>query len=100
MNTKNKKSIKYGKINITKDEFLPRNVKVRITTLLDQDILDSLRAYAEKSGVGYQTALNGLLRVFFDDPAPKKSVKSLSEQRVRKIVQEEIRKSRGERIAS
>lgn len=56
----------------TEDKFLsdvesaisaPRkNVKVRVTAMIDADVLDELRAQAEASGVGYQTLLNMKLR--------------------------------------
>lgn len=42
---------------------LPRkDQKMRITTMVDADILDTLRERAGKQGIGYQTYLNELLR--------------------------------------
>jgi predicted DNA binding CopG/RHH family protein len=39
-----------------------REQKVRITTFIDGDILDELKAQASKEGLGYQTLLNQYLR--------------------------------------
>ncbi len=92
MTTKNNKNIEYGDVELTEDEFAPKNVKVRITTLIDEDVLIKLKAYAKKRGGKYQSVLNALLRMFFDKPPASVKVKGLSEERVRRIVQEELRK--------
>lgn len=94
MTTKNKKKdIQYGNFELPDDELIGKNVKVRITTLIDKDILDSLRAYAKKKGVKYQTALNALLRSFFENSFErKKGHSTLSEAKVRRIVREELKK--------
>ena len=92
MSTKNKKSINYGDIDLLDDEFEPKNVKVRITTLIDEDVLIKLKAFAGKRGTKYQTVLNLLLRSFFDRPVPARKVQELSEEKVRSIVREEIKK--------
>ena len=92
MTIKNSKDIEFGGVELSGDEFAPRNVKVRVTTLIDEDILIKLKAYAKKHGGKYQTVLNSLLRMFFDKPASSAKVKGLSEARVRRIVQEELRK--------
>lgn len=36
--------------------------KIRITTMIDGDVLDSLKMKAEEDGVKYQTLLNNILR--------------------------------------
>lgn len=36
--------------------------KIRITTMVDSDVLDSLKLRAEAEGVKYQTLLNNILR--------------------------------------
>jgi len=91
MTTKSKKKdIRFGNVALPDDEFLAKNVKVRVTTLIDQDVLEMLRAYAKKKNVKYQTALNALLRTFFKKPNSK--VQELSEERVRRIVREELKK--------
>ena len=52
------KKIKGPKISKSELE----QIKVRITTHLDQDVLDSIRELAEESGSKYQTILNQILR--------------------------------------
>lgn len=39
-----------------------KNIKIRITAMLDADVLDALREMAKETGVGYQTLLNMKLR--------------------------------------
>lgn len=91
MSNKSKSAdIKPGKYNLEKDEFAPRNTKVRITTFIDGDILESLKDLAKTKGIKYQTALNTILRNYFEIKPSKN--KSLSEAMVRKIVREEIKK--------
>ncbi|WP_082169856.1 BrnA antitoxin family protein [Wenzhouxiangella marina] len=41
--------------------------KTRITILRDNDIIESFRARAEATGVGYQTAINEAVRAALDD---------------------------------
>ncbi|MBU0506051.1 BrnA antitoxin family protein [bacterium] len=41
------------------------NVKVRITTYIDEDVLASLKDVADQSGNKYQTLLNTILREYF-----------------------------------
>jgi len=88
-----KRGIQYEAADILgEDVFDPKNVKVRITTFVDEDILIQLKEYAKKRGSKYQTILNSLLRLFFDKSEKSNKVQGLSEGRVRRIVQEEIRK--------
>jgi uncharacterized protein (DUF4415 family) len=59
----NKTNIDYGKKDIlSKNEFNPENVKVRITTYIDLDILEALKLEAKKTRQKYQTLLNTKLR--------------------------------------
>ena len=91
MTTKTK--LKFGTKDILDEHtFDSKNVKVRITTFIDEDILLMLKSYAKKNGSRYQTVLNSLLRSFFDTPGKGKKVHTLSEERVRRIVQEELKK--------
>jgi len=88
-----KRDIQFGAHDILDEQvFAPKQVKVRITTFIDEDILLKLKSYAKQSGTKYQTALNALLRSFFDKPDRASKVQGLSEARVRRIVQEEIKK--------
>ena len=59
---------------------------------VDEDVLLMLKDYAKKRGSKYQSVLNALLRMFFEKPAASTKVRGLSEERVRRIVQEELRK--------
>lgn len=45
---------------LTKEELA--DAKVRVTTYLDKDVLDNLRALAQDSGSKYQSILNQILR--------------------------------------
>lgn len=91
MTGKNKK-IKYGTKDIlSSDEFNPRNVKIRITTFIDLDLLETLKKISKAKGLKYQTLLNSLLRTALEDELEQKSIK-LSEKRLRKIIREELGK--------
>ena len=66
---------------LSKDEFAPKNVKVRITTFVDKDILDKLREEAAESGKKYQSLLNEKLRqTLFEEQSIKDSLKNLNER--------------------
>lgn len=57
-----KKDIVYGDVELDHDEFDPKYSKVRITTFIDLDVIESLKKKAKKQGRGYQTLLNEILR--------------------------------------
>ena len=67
MSTKNKK-ISYGKVSIPESAFEPRNVKERITIMIDQDVLDAYREKAGKHGDKYQSLINRTLREAIQQP--------------------------------
>ena len=56
------KKIKYGKVDVDLSNVKPDEIKVRITTFLDSDVLEALKAQAKDLGTGYQTFLNSFLR--------------------------------------
>ena len=88
-----KRDLKYGTKDILDDEiFDPTQVKVRITTFVDEDVLMMLKDYAKQRGSRYQTVLNALLRSFFEKRKQNTSKRTLSEQRIRRIVRDELRK--------
>ncbi len=59
----NKKNINYNKKNtLSEDEFNSENVKVRITTYIDLDVLEALKTEAKKTKQKYQSVLNKKLR--------------------------------------
>ncbi len=93
MNTKNKKDIVYGDAELDADTFAPQNVKERITTMVDQDALEAFRKIAEEKGLKYQTLLNQVIRSFVGLGGGKRPSKSeLTEEGVRRIVREELKK--------
>jgi uncharacterized protein (DUF4415 family) len=59
---KSTKNIKYGAVEIAKNDLSPENVKIKVTTFVDQDVLRVLKERAAAEGVGYQTLLNRTLR--------------------------------------
>ena len=61
MTTKNK-SIKYGKVELDADGFDKKYAKVRVTMMVDEDVVDAFRAEAAKRHMGYQTLMNQKLR--------------------------------------
>ena len=51
-----------AKANVQKEDFKDRNIKVRVNTYIDLDIIKALKHEAEKKNKGYQTLLNERLR--------------------------------------
>ena len=76
MSTKNKKIV-YGKVEIPDDAFEPRNVKERITIMVDQDVLNVYREKAEKTGDKYQSLINRTLREALGKPDLERRVEAL-----------------------
>ncbi len=83
MSTKNKK-ISYGKVEIPPDAFDAKNIKERITIMLDQDILDTYRRRAKQTGDKYQSLINRALRESLAKPNLEKRIEIL-EQQVKKL---------------
>ena len=97
MSTKAKKDIVYGKFELDPDEFSPKNVKIRITTFVDEDALTEFKTIAELQGTKYQTLLNQVIRGFVSGSKGNKGSgggDGLTEANVRRIVREEIKKKR------
>lgn len=90
MNTKSKKII-YGDVEVDELELAPRNVKVRVTTMVDEDVLNALKKVAHSKGQKYQTILNQVLRAFVERKKQRR-LAPIGEKRIREIVKEEIRK--------
>jgi uncharacterized protein (DUF4415 family) len=83
MNTKNKK-INYGTVEVPDHAFESKNIKERITIMLDQDILDAFRKRAKQKGDKYQSLINRTLREFLSKPELEKRVETL-ERKVKKL---------------
>lgn len=62
---KSTNDIKFGDVSIPDDAFEPKNVKARITTFIDMDLLDAIRKQAALQNKGYQTLINEKLRDLF-----------------------------------
>jgi uncharacterized protein (DUF4415 family) len=58
--------------------------KTRITMYVDDDVLAAFRAQAEEQGVGYQTAINQVLRDYL------RQGESVLESLLRKVIREEL----------
>ena len=61
--------------------------KTRITIHLDDDVIESFRAKAEKAGSGYQTLINDTLRQYLSSTGKPVDTKSL-----RRILREELKR--------
>jgi uncharacterized protein (DUF4415 family) len=62
--------------------------KSRITLYLDNDILEEFRKRADKTGIGYQTMINQVLREFLG-----KKKTPVDEATLRRILREELKKT-------
>lgn len=57
-----KGKMNYGKVEVDADVFAPENVKIRISTMIDGDVVFALRDRAKKEKTKYQTLINTILR--------------------------------------
>ncbi len=91
---KNDSDIEYGSVNIDLCNLQAHEIKIRISTMLDEDVLLKLKNIAKDKGIKYQTLLNGILRAFVEsnEANVKKSGHGKIEDTVRRIVKEELRK--------
>lgn len=60
--SRSKEKVSYGEVDVDLNDVKSHEVKVRITTFLDHDVLDKLKSQAKDLGMGYQTFLNTFLR--------------------------------------
>jgi len=65
---------------------VPEGGKTRVTMYLDNDVLEAFRQRAERSGKGYQTLINEVLREHLGTEA-------LTARTLRKIIREEINRA-------
>ena len=86
--------IEYGTVNVDLSNLQPHEIKIRISTMLDEDVLLKLKEIAKDTGAKYQTLLNAVLRSFVEAAIPviKKRGNSKMEDTVRRIVRAELRK--------
>ena len=60
--------------------------KTRITIYIDDDVIEEFRSRADKSGRGYQTIINQVLREYLN-----KSDKPIDENTLRRVIREELK---------
>jgi predicted DNA binding CopG/RHH family protein len=93
MSGKNKKdNIEYGSTDIDLSHLKAHEIKIRISTMIDEDVLIQLKSIAKQKGTKYQTLLNGILRAFVESPFNTKNKSPKLEDTVRRIVKDELRK--------
>lgn len=61
------------------------SAKMRITIMLDSDVIEAYRRKAEATGSGYQTEINRALREHLQQQATP-----LTEERLRQVLREEL----------
>lgn len=62
MSSKGNPNIVYGDVELSEEDFAPENVRRRISIMIPEDVLATLRAQAAKEAIGYQTLINQILR--------------------------------------
>ena len=68
--------------------------KIRITIMLDDDVIEYFRAQADAEGVGYQTLINALLRKASTGAAKAKpKARPLPVATLRRVLREELHTS-------
>ena len=60
--------------------------KTRITIYIDDDVIEAFRNRADKSGRGYQTVINQVLREHLN-----KTDKPIDENTLRRVIREELK---------
>ncbi len=71
--------------NAKRGPVVPAKGKTRITIYLDTDIIEAFRERADKSGYGYQTMINEVLREYL-----ARGGKPLDETVIRQVIREEL----------
>ncbi|MCM2282020.1 MAG: BrnA antitoxin family protein [Bdellovibrionaceae bacterium] len=85
MKSKATNKIEYGRRDLLNaNDIEPRNVKERITCMIDEDVVNWLRGEADEMGIGYQTLLNMKLR---------EAMTSVDQdEKIRQVVRDELKK--------
>lgn len=77
----NKKDVEYGNVDVDLKDLKDSEIKVRITTMLDKDVLLRLKDNAAAIGTPYQTYLNQFLReTLLKDPGLLTRIEKIEEQ--------------------
>lgn len=74
-----KRKIKYGKTDLLKEEDF-RNPKIRISMMVDEEIIKAFKERSKESGEGYQTIMHRALREAASKPSLEERVKKLESQ--------------------
>ena len=72
----NKRKIKYGKTDTLSDADF-KNPKIRISMMVDEEIIKAFKDIAKSNGEGYQTAMHRALREAALKPSLEERVKKL-----------------------
>jgi len=59
---KKKNKIRYGKVNLLPEKIEPKDEKIRISIMMEGDLLDALKTRAQELGRPYQTLMKEVLR--------------------------------------
>lgn len=78
---------------ISEDDLDPKNVKVRITTMISEDILQWLRTEADALGIGYQTFLSMKLREAMTKGIRDDHYLDIIREMAREAVREELKRA-------
>ena len=97
MSGKTNKNITYGTVDVlADDEFIPSNVKIRVTTFIDLDIVQELKNRAQTSKTKYQTLLNNILRTAVignpTKPITEARVRQIAKEVAKELIKDELRK--------
>lgn len=84
MKAKKKPAKRFGTVDLDPGTFASKNAKERVTCMLDEEVVDWLRAEGAKRGIGYQTFLNLRLRQAMAEQDLEKRVEAL-EQKIKRI---------------
>ena len=79
--TKKNHDIVLGDVAATKDEMNLKDAKIRITMMVDLDVIKGFKDLAEKSGSKYQTLINQKLR----EALVNENSKNTLSERLRKL---------------
>lgn len=93
MSGRNKKDkIEFGSVDTDLSHLETHEVKIRISTMIDEDVLIQLKSIAQQKGTKYQTLLNSVLRAYVQSRFSSKNKAPKLEETVRRIVKDELRK--------
>ena len=79
----------YDFSNGRRGQVIPTPGKTRITTWIDNDVLEEFRKRAEKAGTGYQTMMNDALKAYLataDQPVTEKTLRNVLREEMAEYV--------------